>query len=229
MKNIFRLIVISIILVFIFNKKLIEFYYSKKFAGWIERDFKYEKFKVIYPNKIRIDNINIKNDNSKTFENILYAKLIEIEFDLKSLMFSKLVVIKDLIIENPKFYLEINEVIQSNSMETIKDKSKITYEDNIGLAKKISENLPDKIWPPKEKDINFVILNSKIINGKACINTFFKEEVSEIILSDMVFTKIGNEKGYQHHKDVLSIIFFDIYARILDYDLKKFLKELYKF
>ena len=32
------------------------------------------------------------------------------------------------------------------------------------------------------------------------------------------FPKIGNQKGFQHYKDVLKIIFFDIFARENDVD-----------
>ena len=52
-------------------------------------------------------------------------------------------------------------------------------------------------------------------------------------LSDMSFQNIGNAdskqvKQSQHYKDVLKIIMGDIYFRIPDMRLRKFLKEKYK-
>ena len=64
-------------------------------------------------------------------------------------MFSELIIITHLRIEKPKFFLELIEK-KFNSEELPKEK-KIIYEDNIGLAKKINENLPDKIWAIKKK------------------------------------------------------------------------------
>ena len=44
----------------------------------------------------------------------------------------------------------------------------------------------------------------------------------------MQFNKIGNEKNYQHYKDVLRIILFDIMASTTEPELKKILKIIYK-
>ena len=109
------------------------------------------------------------------------------------------------------------------------DTEKNIYDDNIGVVKKINENLPDKIWPPKKKDINFLILKSSIYNGIAHIKISSVKEPSLINLSSFEFFKTGNQKGFQHYKDVLKIIFFDIFGRETDPIKKKILKEVYKF
>ena len=44
---------------------------------------------------------------------------------------------------------ELNKLIEY--CQELKSK----YDDNIGLAKKLNEDLPDKIWPTKKRDINF--------------------------------------------------------------------------
>ena len=124
--------------------------------------------------------------------------------------------------------------IQSFFLELIENLSKsedspITYDDNIGVAKKITENTPDKIWPDKKKDINFLISKAKIIGAKTFIKTSFLPIPTEIDLSDMYFNKIGNEKNYQHYKDVLNLILFDIIARTSDLELQKLLKKIYNF
>ena len=72
-------------------------------------------------------------------------------------IFSDLIIIESLNLYDPEFFLDIN--IKKDLQNT--DNKKI-YEDNIGLAKKINENIPDKIWPKKNKDINFLIKKSNL-------------------------------------------------------------------
>lgn len=49
------------------------------------------------------------NSNSNYYENIFEAQKIDINFNLKSLLFDELIVINDLRIERPKIFLEIIE------------------------------------------------------------------------------------------------------------------------
>ena len=129
-------------------------------------------------------------------------------------------------IENPKFFLDIFE---NNKAKLDNTNSSKIYEDNIGLAKKINENSPDKIWPKKRRDINFLILKAEITGAKAFIKVSTLPIPSEVKLSNMQFNKIGNEKNYQHYKDVLRIILFDIMASTSGLELKKILKTIYKY
>jgi hypothetical protein len=110
---------------------------------------------------------------------------------------------------------------------------KETTIDNIGLVEKIIQQMPPKIYPPKKKDKNFIILNSSIKNSKAFIRYPNSSEILTVDLSDMSFQNTGNAdlkqiKQSQHFKDVLAIIMGDIYFRIPDMKLRKFLKEKYK-
>ena len=145
---------------------------------------------------------------------------------MKSLLFSELVVINDLRIESPKIFLEIIE--KNPKLDKSIKNTKIVYDDNIGIAKKITENLPDKIWPEKKKDINFLILKSSISEGRAFIKISSFENSLEIFMSDMQFSKFGNKKEYQHYKNILKIILFDVIAGAKDFRLKKLLKKIYK-
>ena len=88
--------------------------------------------------------------------------------------------------------------------------------------------MPDKIWLEKKKDINFVILKSNISDGRAFIKVSSAKNSFEIFMSDMQFFKFGNKKEYQHYKNILKIIFFDIIASTKDFRLKKLLIEIYK-
>ena len=221
MSKTIKIFILLIVVVLVFNKQLITYYYSYKFSKWIERQFIFDKFNIDYPNTIAVSGIKVINPNPIYYDYILEADKITINFDLKSLLFSNLIIINNLTIERPKFFLEIIEnPPKSND-------SKITYNDNIGVADKITQNLPDKIWPEKKKDINFLILKTEIKGAKVSIKTSHLSTPTKIDLSDMYFNKIGNEKGYQHYKDVFKLIFFDMYARISDPKLKKLLKKTY--
>ena len=226
-----KLIVIFILLIFtiiVFNKQLISKYYSYKFSKWVERKVTFDNFEIKYPNSVSVTGIKILNSNSNSnyYENIFEARKIDINFNLKSLLFDELIVINDLGIERPKIFLEIIE--KNPKLDKSVENRKITYEDNIGIAKKIYENLPDKIWPEKKRDINFVILKSNISEGRTFIKVSSIEKSFEILMSDMEFFTFGNKKEHQHYKNILKIIFFDIIASTNDFRLKKLLIEIYK-
>ena len=215
------LIIISILI--FFNKKIISYYYINKFSNWVERPVKIQKLNFNYSGYVKIEDIEISNNNKNYFKNIFKAEKIEINFDMSSI-FSDLVIIKSLNIYDPEFFLDIN--IKKDYQNT--DNKKI-YEDNIGLAKKINENIPDKIWPKKNKDVNFLIKKSNLYGGVGYIKVPQILNPSKIKLSQMKFSSFGNDKNYRHYKDILNSILFDLYARTDEIELKQLLKEIYKF
>tara|TARA_B110000259_G_scaffold137071_1_gene154363 strand:- start:387 stop:1067 length:681 start_codon:yes stop_codon:yes gene_type:complete len=219
-----KIFLLLFIVFLIFNKKLITYYYTYKLSKWVERPIIFNEFNINYPNSIEVTGIKIKNSNKFYNKNIFESDKIVLNLNLKSLLFSDLIIINKLVIENPKFFLDI---IQKNKKSLKNDETLLTYEDNIGLAKKINENTPDKIWPKKTKDINFLILETLITGGRAFIKTSFIVKPAEIKLSDMSFKKTGNEKNYQHYKEVLKFILFDIMARTNNFEMKKILKKIY--
>tara|TARA_X000000950_G_scaffold192990_1_gene232734 strand:- start:82 stop:762 length:681 start_codon:yes stop_codon:yes gene_type:complete len=226
MKKSFVVIILSIIFLIIgFNNKLVEKYVTYKLSKWVEKDVIFEEFNFDYPNLIEIKGLEIINPDTVYYDNIFEANIVTINLDLMSYLFDKLVIINELKIDSPSFYLEliVKKKIISESNE------KITFEDNIGIAKKISESLPDKVWPQKKRDINFLISKSFIKNGKALIKISSIKDTSTINLSSFEFSNIGNQKGLQHYKDVLRIIFFDIFAREKDFKKRRILKAAYKF
>ena len=229
MSKAIKIFILLIVVALVFNKQLITYYYSYKFSKWIERQFVVDKFYIDYPNSIVVSGIKIKNSNPFYYEYILESEKIALNFDLKSLLFSNLIIINNLIVENPKFFLEIVEINENSSKNEDSSITPITYDDNIGLAKKITENTPDKIWPDKKKDINFLILKTKISGAKAFIKISSLTTPTKIKLSDMYFNNIGNEKNYQHYKEVLRLILFDTIASTTDFELKKLLKKIYNY
>ena len=229
MSKAIKIFILLIVVALVFNKQLITYYYSYKFSKWIERQYVFDKFYIDYPNSIVVSGIKIKNSNPFYYEYILESEKIALNFDLKSLLFSNLIIINNLIVENPKFFLEIVEINENSSKNEGSSITPITYDDNIGLAKKITENTPDKIWPDKKKDINFLILKTKISGAKTFIKISSLTTPTEIKLSDMYFNNIGNEKNYQHYKEVLRLILFDTIASTTDFELKKLLKKIYNY
>ena len=139
--------ILSIIfLIIIFNNKLIEKYVVYKLSKWVEKDVIFEEFNFDYPNLIKIKGLEIINPDPVYYNNIFEANTISISINLKSYLFDKLVIVNELKIDNPSFYLELfvkKDLGESNE--------KIIFEDNIGIAKKISESSPDRIWPKKKK------------------------------------------------------------------------------
>ena len=227
MKKLIIIFILILATIIFFNKKLIEIYFSYKLSNWMEKRIIFDDFNIKYPNLISINQLKIVNLDSFYYENVFEAEKVAIKFDLRSLLFNELIIITHLRIEKPKFFLELIE--KKFSSEELTKEKKIIYEDNIGLAKKINENLPDKIWPIKKKDVNFLILRSYISDGKTYIKVSSIIEPFENLLSDFRFTNVGNHKEHQHYKEVLKLMFFDMYASVKDYDLKKLLKKVYNF
>ena len=219
-----KIFLLLLIVLLIFKKKLITYYYTYKLSKWVERPVIFDKFNIDYPNSIEVTENKKKNSDKFYNKNIFESDKIVLVFNLKSLLFSDLIIINNLDIENPRFFLDI---VQKNKNPLKNDKTLLIYEDNIGLAKKINENTPDKIWPKKKKDINFLILNTSITGGRAIIKVSSIIKPTKIKLSDMIFRKVSNEESYQHYKEVLKLIFFDIIARTNNIEMKKILKNIY--
>ena len=228
-KKIIVIIISILIIIFIlikFNKNIISGYILAKLSKWTERTVTSKSVEIEYSKgKINFNELEILNKSNFNNKNIFEAKKLTIEIEFSSL-FSDLVKINKFILNEPKFFLEIKDM-------TKKQKKKETTKDNIGLLEKIIEQNPPKIYPPKKKDKNFIILNSSIKNSKVFIRHPNSSEILSVNLSDMSFQNTGNAdfeqiKHSHHYKDVLRIIMGDIYFRIPDMKLRKFLKEKYK-
>ena len=217
--NIIILILISILI--FFNKKIVSYYYINKFSNWVERPVKIKKLNFNYSGYVKIEDIEILNYDKNYYQNIFKAKKIEINFDMNSI-FSNLILIESLDIYDPEFFLDI--IIKKDNRN-----NKNFYDDNIGLAKKINENTPDKIWPKKNKDINFLIKRSNLYGATGYIKVPQILNPSNVKLSQMKFSSFGNIKDYRHYKDVLNSILLDLYARTDEIELKKLLKKIYRF
>ena len=219
--------ILLIIFIFIkFNKDIISVYILSKLSKWTERTVTSKSVEIDYSKgKVNFNGLEMLNKPDFSDKNIFEAKELTIEIQFSSL-FTDLVKINKFILNEPKFFFEIKDM-------TKKQEKKETTKDNIGLVEKIIEQPPPKIYPPKKKDKNFIILNSSIKNSKVFIRYPNSSEILTLNLSDMSFQNTGNAdfkqiKHSHHYKDVLRIIMGDIYLRIPDMKLRKFLKEKYK-
>ena len=217
MSKTIKIFILLIVVVLVFNKQIISYALIYGFSKWTRYEITLDKLQINYiQSLITINGLRIKSPNEFYYDNIFESEKITLSYNPQSLL-TNLITYNNLIIENPKFFVELIE------------ESPKVYDDNISVAKKYIKNTPDKIWPDKDKkkDINFLILKTEIKGAKVSIKTSHLSTPTKIDLSDMYFNKIGNEKGYQHYKDVFKLIFFDMYARISDPKLKKLLKKTY--
>ena len=217
MSKTIKIFILLIVVVLVFNKQIISYALIYGFSKWTRHEITLDKLQINYiQSLITINGLRIKSPNEFYYDNIFESEKITLSYNPQSLL-TNLITYNNLIIENPKFFVELIE------------ESPKVYDDNISVAKKYIKNKPDKIWPDKDKkkDINFLILKTEITGAKVSIKTSHLTTPTKIDLSDMYFNKIGNEKGYQHYKDVFKLIFFDMYARISDPKLKKLLKKTY--
>jgi len=217
MSKTIKIFILLIVVVLVFNKQIISYALIYGFSKWTRHEITLDKLQINYiQSLITINGLRIKSPNEFYYDNIFESEKITLGYNPQSLL-TNLITYNNLIIENPKFFVELIE------------ESPKVYDDNISVAKKYIKNKPDKIWPDKDKkkDINFLILKTEIKGAKVSIKTSHLSTPTKIDLSDMYFNKIGNEKGYQHYKDVFKLILFDIIARISDPELKKLLKKTY--
>ena len=201
----------------IFNKTIISQLIIFSTPKLTDRNISIETINIDYlKKKIILNSVKVKSAKKIYYKNIFEAEKIEIEYDFKSL-FTDLVIINHLIFYNSKIFLDID----------IKDK--VISDDNFEEVKKQDESYKSKIYPPKKKDINFLISKFQTYNTQGFIKTSNKSNEIEINLSDMSFNKIGNRNDFQHYKDVFKIILGDIFLKIPDINLQKLIKKTYKF
>ena len=229
MLKVSKIFIFFIVILLVFSKQIISYSSLYFFSKWVDREVTVDEFQINYKKGlIMINDIKIKNPNKFYYNNFLESEKIILNYNFKSL-FSNLIIINNLIVENPKFFLE---VIEKPSVELSPFNVQQIYDDNVGGIRKIVKTEPSKIWPTKDKDTNFLILDVKINGAKAFIKTSFTPNHTKIDFSNIHFTRIGNggEGGnYIHHKDALKLIYYDLIARISDLELKNFLKKIYNY
>jgi len=220
MKKIIIIFVIILPLLF-FNKTIISQLIIFATSKLTDRNISIETIDIDYLKKqIILKSVEVESTNKIYYKNIFEADKIEIKYDLISL-FSDMIIIDHLIFYNSKIFLDINIDINDNE--------KVISNDNFEEVKKQTKDYKPKIYPIKKKDINFLILKFQTYDSQGFIKLSNKSNEIEINLSNMSFNKIGNEKDFQHYKDVFKIILGDIFLKIPDINLQKLIKKTYKF
>ena len=93
----------------IFNKQIISQVLLYSFSKWTNREITVDKFKLnFHQSSIIISGVKIKNLNEFYYDNFVEFEKIILDYNFKSL-FSNLIIINNLVIENPKFFLEVIE------------------------------------------------------------------------------------------------------------------------
>ena len=224
MKKIVYFFLITLIFIFIFNTKILNFFLVKKISNLGEYKITFNISKLDYFNsELEIDRIEIKKNKNLEI-NIFEANLIIIDFNYESL-FSNLVILDNVAIIDPILYFEVKDLDRASN-------TKITI-GNLDLLDNSPKDNSSKIYPLKKRDKNFLISKLLIKNSKAIIK--YPKDIKDlkINLSEIVFKKVGNagkerDNNFQHYKDVMKLILSDIFFKIPDYNLRNLIKEMYK-
>ena len=227
MSKTIKIFTFLIIVLLIFNKQIISQTLLYAFSKWVDREVLVDKFEINYSkNLVIINGVKIINPEEFYYDNFIESEKVTLRYNFKSLL-SNLIIIDNFTVENPKFFLEI---IKKLSSELSPNKKQEMYEDNIGAVKKIIKSVPRKIWPPKKKDTNFLILEIKMNGAKAFIKTPLLSKSTNINLSDIHFFRVGNGgENYLHHKIALKEIASEVIEKIPDLKVKKELKKIYNY
>ena len=205
----------------VFNKTIISQLIIFSISKLTDRNISVETIDINYLKKqIILNSIEVESTNKIYYKNIFEADKIKIKYNFTSL-FSDTIIIDHLIFYNSKIFLDVDIDIDG--------KNEVISKDNFEEVKKQEEGYKPKIYPTKKKDINFLILTFQTYDSQGFIKLSNKPNEIEIDLSNMSFSKIGNEKDFQHYKDVFKIILGDIFLKIPDINLKKLIKKTYKF
>ena len=207
--------------IFFFSKTILSQLIVFATSKMTDRNISIETIDIDYLKKqIILKSVKVESTNKIYYKNIFEADKIKIKYDFTSL-FSDMIIIDHLIFYNSKIFLDID--IDMN------DNNEVVSNDNFGEVKKLEEDYKPKIYPIKKKDINFLILKFNTYNSQGFIKLSNKSNEIEINLSNMSFNKIGNEKNFQHYKDVFKIILGDIFLKIPDINLRKLIEKTYNF
>jgi len=212
---------VIILSLLVFNKIIISQLIIFSISKLTDRNISIETIDINYLKKqIILNLVEVESTNKIYYKNIFEAGKIKIKYNFTSL-FSDMKIIDHLIFYNSKIFLDIDIDING--------KDEVISKDNFEEVIKQVKDYKPKIYPTKKKDINFLILKFQTYDSQGFIKLSNKPNEIEIDLSNMSFSKIGNEKDFQHYKDVFKIVLGDIFLKIPDINLQKLIKKTYKF
>ena len=227
MSKIIKIFIFFVVILFVFNKQIISYSSLYFFSKMIEREVEASNFEINYSkNQIKVNNLKILNPKEFHYSNILEIKELILNYDLNSL-FSNLIIINNLFVENTNLFIEI---IEKDSEQLSPEKKQDMYVDNIDTVDKIIKYKHPKIWPKKKKDTNFLILDFEMDNIQTFIKTSLAPSPTIVKLPNIKYSNVGNGgENYLHHKIALKEIASKIIEEISDLELKNFIKKIYNF
>lgn len=213
--HIFSLSLIIIFFFILFFDQILKISLEKTFSKWLKRDVQISKIeKDFIEGKLILNDIAVKNIHGEN-DYLFKSDLIIIDYTLDSLL---------------QGILKINSVVIKNNyinIEFFKINEEI-YKDNIDIAEKITLKKPDKIWPKKMFDFNFVINLTEIINLKINIFSNFEKKENIIKFGKIEFRNIGNHKLTKHYKDALREVMTFAVSNLTNDELRKKINEIYR-
>ena len=223
-KFFYIILILMILSIFFAHEIIIKKTLENTLSNIIEKKTIIEEIDIDFKKStLKFYNLKIQNDDTFYYKNLLNCEEITIIFNLKSL-FSETIKFNLLSIKKPNFYFEINK-----NFEDIKDNNNSEMKDNLSIIEKTKPEYNPKVYPIKKKDKNFVINNVELLNPKANFKFLNVYEYSDLKLSEMFFSNVGNlENDTQHYKEVFKIFLNDMYLRIPNFEIRKKIKKIYK-
>jgi len=208
-------IILLIIIFFIFVNQILKISLEKVFSKWLKRDVQIlEISKDFFNKRLILKNLSIKNINDIN-NHLFVSDIVIIEYDFKYIL-KGIILIEKLIVEESNLNIELFKINEK------------IYKDNIDIAEKITSNSPDKIWPKKLIDFNFVINLIEIINLNINISSDFSKSKHKSNFGKIELRNVGNDKSSEHYKDAFKKIMTFTVFNLKDSELKKKIKEIYK-
>ena len=126
MSKTIKIFIFLIIVLLIFNKQIISQTLLYAFSKWVDREVLVDKFEINYSkNVVIINGVKIINPEEFYYDNFIESEKVTLRYNFKSLL-SNLIIIDNLTVENPKFFLEI---IKKPSTELSPNKKQEMYEE----------------------------------------------------------------------------------------------------
>ena len=188
--------------------KFLKISLEKTLSKWLKRDVQISKIKKNFiEGRLILNDIVVKNIYGET-DYLFKSDLIIIDYTFNSLL-QGILKINSLVIKNNHINIEVFKINEE------------IYKDNIDIAEKITLNKPDKIWPKKMFDFNFVINLTEIINLKINIFSNFEKKENVTKFGKIEFRNIGNHKSTKHYKDALREVMTSAVYNLTNDELRK--------
>jgi hypothetical protein len=181
----------------------------------------------ILGSSIKISNIEIRNLEGFKNKNIIQIKNINTDFDLKS-VFTNNIVVNSINIDGASLYYEL--ILDKKDMKDNVSEFKACQKPN---DKKVEDKVPAKPEQTNKKDNKTFVVKQLVLNNTSLkVSSEFLDITKDINLNKMSFNNVGNAETANKFKDVLKMIFDNVFLsinnEIIQGDLKDKIKNKLK-